>query len=47
MQKEVAEKSAYEVVWLKNLAEELQGEGMSMHSMSSAELARCNLWFLP
>ncbi len=28
-QKEVAEMSGYEVVWLKNLAEELQGEGMS------------------
>ncbi|KAI0712081.1 ubiquitin elongating factor core-domain-containing protein [Earliella scabrosa] len=30
LKKEVAEKSAYEVVWLKNLAEELQGEGLSL-----------------
>ena len=27
-QREVAEKTSYEVVWLKSLAEELQGEGM-------------------
>ncbi|KAI0823925.1 ubiquitin conjugation factor E4 [Trametes gibbosa] len=30
LQKEVAERTRYEVVWLKPLAEELQGEGLSL-----------------
>ncbi|KAI0755049.1 ubiquitin elongating factor core-domain-containing protein [Daedaleopsis nitida] len=30
LKKEVAEKSGYEVVWLKNLADELQSEGLSL-----------------
>ncbi|RDX42611.1 hypothetical protein OH76DRAFT_1410953 [Lentinus brumalis] len=30
LKREVAERTAYEVVWLKNLAEELQGEGLPL-----------------
>ncbi|KAI0769012.1 ubiquitin conjugation factor E4 [Trametes elegans] len=34
LRKEIAEKSGYEVVWLKQLAEELKGEGLSLQLSS-------------